>query len=347
MFERYKIDKYKDNVVISPVKYVKGYLNNDSIDIYCGFNDLDRFSNELFYMKGDKRYKVDKNTGAYFDISRDGKFLIYSKKTHSRLGTLCEDIILYDIEKGKRKNLTKYAKVTNPTFFNCVTNPTFFNCSTIVYTEFSGSKGVLRSMDINSKHSKNIFEPDNFEYLVTPSCHNGMIAYEHIGKTRYIKIIKIDGYFIDSIYSPQGEARQPYFYNDSLLYFVGYFDGKPDIYIYNLNTHIYNKVIESVAGVFQPFVNKDSIYYIDYRGKSGFLLCSEERKQTINKTNYKNNFINVPLPDYYPVDIVRKGEYNAITSVRVKEILPLIIPDYYIQNSSAIYFNPRLGVSAF
>jgi len=335
--EMYKIDKYKDNAVISPVKYVKGYLNNDSIDIYCGFNDLDRFSNELFYMKGNKKYNVDKNAGAYFDISSDGTFLIYSKKTHSRSGTLCEDIILYDIEKGKRKNLTKYAKVTNPTFFNC---------STVVYTELSGSKGILRSMNINSRHSKDILEPNDFEYLVTPSCYNGMIAYEHVGKTRYIKIINIDGYFIDSIYSPQGEARQPYFYNDSLLYFVGYFDGKPDIYKYNINAHIYNKVIESVAGVFQPFVNKDSIYYIDYRGKSGFLLCSEEKKQKINKTDYKNNFTNVSLPDYYPVDIVRKGKYNAISSVRVKEILPLIIPDYYIQDNSAIYFNPRLGISA-
>ncbi|HFD04806.1 MAG TPA: hypothetical protein ENJ25_01520 [Firmicutes bacterium] len=317
----------------TPFVYMKGFKEKDSIAVYSGFNDLDIPVNRLVYRKNGKTHGIDNDVGAYFDLSPDGENIVYSKTVRDRHGTILEDIVLFKLNNRKHFYITHNSKSTNPVFYND---------STIIYTEFVGTKGELVKYNIYDNKKTVLIRPDsNFEYYVTPTCYGGKIAYEKIGKTRYIRITDGYGNVVDSIYSSAGESRHPFFADDTTLYFTGYFCGRPEIYRYNMNEKKYYRETKAFSGHFQPFFVKDTLYFIDYHGRKGFSL---EYKDNINDTyevRIKEETDNVPLAEYMPITDIKKGKYNPFTKMKMVGFIPIILPEFVDMAGNSIKFNPR------
>ena len=339
--ERMKVD---GDTVISfkkmrtPFKYMKGFKERGNVRVYCGFNDLDIPENSLVYLRNGKKVLIDKNVGAFFDLSPNDEKIVYSKMMQNGNGTLNEGIVLYDIRSNKRIYLTHNAKTTNPVFYND---------STVIYTKFAGTRGELIKYDLKNGKSDVFIKPrNNFEYFVTPSCSRHYISYERIGKTRCIVIADSDGETIDSIYSPYGESRQPYMANDSTLYFTGYFSGRPEIYRYDLKEKKYYRETKAFSGHFQPFVVNDTLCFIDYHGRKGFSLEFRCKTDSFYDVRYKKNMSNVSLPPYKKVTDISTGRYNPFGSFKLVGVVPLALPDYYAStDGDSVYWNPRFIVA--
>jgi len=245
-----------------------------------------------------------------FDISADGKWLLFGQQVRQWNESFYSDLFLYNLETEKKKRITKNARASEPSF-------NADNSKIVLVLNHDGTKdiGIIdipsqsewsdisvikrdeikRLTDFNdgSRAYRPSFSPDGTKILYAKSRNFG----------RDIEIMNVDGSGIETLLGGQGGQRDPIWDEaGNSLYYSSDITGIYNLYRYDFETRESYPISNVLGGAFIPAINPvdRSIAYSGWT-VDGYKLFKIESHDDLESSslNYKRDYLaTIPLTTY-------------------------------------------------
>ncbi len=252
--------------------------------------------------------------GTPFDMTSDGRWLVYSQLKLQSNESNYADVFLFDVQEKKNIRLTRAARAIEPSFLP--------DESAVVFVlNADGTKDLAR-IDLPPREEWSDIEPmvaDSIHRLTdsrdgsqvwrpSASPDGEWVVYSwNRGIGRDIRLIRPDGSEMRTLLGGPGGQRDPVWSVDGKwLYYSSDITGIFNLYRYNLETEQSEPITNVLGGAFMPNVNKDGdIVYVEYT-EYGFELRILDDPQPVDPEVmvYNSDFLeNLPRVDYDDTNI--------------------------------------------
>lgn len=222
--------------------------------------------------------EIDLDVEPYFDLNEEGKEILYSKFYTSKDGSYTHDIFHFDLETETKTQITFGQRASDPIFFG----------NSILFSKSSAGKSEIFQLK-NGKISQ--FTQSNEPTKFSPQNHGKQLIYSFVAKDGSRGIANSN----EKITKPEEEARDGFWKNDSMIIYVSYETGIPNLKEKNILTGKTKFLTNSFYGIFNPSksANEDSIWVITYdrpKGTSAYKIPIEETQISSYRSTdtYKN-----------------------------------------------------------
>ncbi|MBN2089961.1 PD40 domain-containing protein, partial [candidate division KSB1 bacterium] len=272
--------------------------------------------------------------------SPDGKKLVYAKRNKiNQYGSHYFDLYVYDLEKKKETQLTKFQRLYNPEW-----SPVDEKILCIKNTDGTNN---LHIYDLTKKELKPLTNNTQGEQIYHAGwSHNGKVIVYATAQShgRDIVLISADGKTQKTILNDEFDSRNPVFSpDDQSIYFSYDKTGIYNIYSLHLKTNRLKQLTNVVGGAFMPAVNERGqlVFSVFDKGQYKISYLKEPIALDVQYTQYLDTTENFHYTRYdsllsqFQIDSLLYGKYDDS-----------VIPNYdakpYNDTYSKVSFLPRL-----
>lgn len=222
--------------------------------------------------------EIEEYIASPFDISADGRWLVYSKIVPQWNESLYADLYLYDLEEEEEYRVTHAARAMDPSF-----SPD--ERSLVFIVNHDGTKDVgtlelpergqwpdIEAVPADSIHQLTDFRDGTQCWRPAFSPDGEWIAYAR-GRDlgRDVVLVRPDGSDEQILVGGDGDQRDPaWSVNGDWLYYSSDVTGIFNLYRYHLDSGRREALTNVIGGAFQPSLREDgAIAYVEY-GTRGF-----------------------------------------------------------------------------
>ncbi|MBZ0263112.1 DPP IV N-terminal domain-containing protein [bacterium] len=225
-----------------------------------------------------------------FDISSDGRWMVYSNTVRQRNESYYADLYLYDLEKEKKVRITRSARAMDPSFspdgrsIACIINHDGTRDLALINLPASDEWMDMEILPSDSIHMLTDYDDGTQSWRPTYSPDGEWIAYAR-GRDlgRDIVIVRPDGSDERVVIGGLGDQREPSWSSDGKwLYYSSDETGIFNLYRYNLSAEESEPITNVLGATFMSDVHDDGrIVYVQY-SEYGFELRTMESANPID-----------------------------------------------------------------
>ena len=208
--------------------------------------------------------------GSGFTFSPDGTSILYNLIRQNRFGETYNNLFLHDIETGKRTQLTRDARISDPSW-----HPS--ENKAVALQLHDGTQNLVL-FDIDSGEITRLTHFENGEQLFTPVWSpDGSTIYAALGRQKGRALVRfrpgIDTR-LELIHEHElVDMRDPFVSPDGQwLYFSADFNHKFDIHRLHLETDERQRITDVIGGAFMPAVNADGMLVFSEFTSTGYKI---------------------------------------------------------------------------
>ncbi|CAN5229928.1 hypothetical protein BH23BAC3_BH23BAC3_10640 [soil metagenome] len=221
-------------------------------------------------MDSDQLYQISHNMGANlaldfisnrFSFSPDSRQLLYSRARKNRVGETYQDLYVYSIDTGERKQITESARIQEPAWHPAENKA-------VAVQQKDGTQNLV-SVNVDTKEISQLTNYNAGETIFTPVWHpSGEAIYLAGALEGSRNIFRFDvesGTTTPLFENRYVDFRDPWIDPEgTFLYFASDMDGIFNIYRKNLDTEHTERITQVIGGAFMPVVHNGNLYYSNY-----------------------------------------------------------------------------------
>ncbi|MGD8777770.1 MAG: biopolymer transporter Tol [Ignavibacteria bacterium] len=276
--------------------------------------------------------------------SPDGKKIYYAKLSDDNpRGTNINDIYVYDIENDEETRITYGMRANNPTLSSDGKKIAF-----VFQKDGTINLGVV---DVDGKNFQKLTNYNGGEQLYNPqfSKDDSKIIFDysyHHG--RDLAVINSDGSGLKFILNSGKDERNAVFLNDNEIIYSSNETGIFNLYKYDLNTQVSQRISNVLGGTFYPAVDESgNIAYAGYTstGYKIFYLNKDEQSKVDETKKYVQRN-DPPLDENKPKGDISQFDIEGLRNFN-DEILPENESKRYSGFFSNINFFPLIRIDNY
>lgn len=221
-------------------------------------------------MDSDQLYQISHSMGANlaldfisnrFSFSPDSRQLLYSRARKNRVGETYQDLYVYSIDTGERKQITESARIQEPAWHPAENKA-------VAVQQKDGTQNLV-SVNVDTKEISQLTNYNAGETIFTPVWHpSGEAIYLAGALEGSRNIFRFDvesGTTTPLFENRYVDFRDPWIDPEgTFLYFASDMDGIFNIYRKNLDTEHTERITQVIGGAFMPVVHNGNLYYSNY-----------------------------------------------------------------------------------
>ncbi|KAA3596237.1 MAG: hypothetical protein DWQ06_15290 [Calditrichaeota bacterium] len=272
--------------------------------------------------------EIDLDVEPYFDLSKDGNEILYSKFYFAKDGSYTHDIFHYNLKTETKTQITFGQRASDPIFYG----------KSILFSKSSSGKSEIFELE---KERATPYLLTDFPTKFSPQSLGRQFIYSFVEKDGSRGIAK----FYEKITEPKEEARDGFWKNDSTIIYVSYETGIPNLKEKNILTGKTKFLTNSFYGIFNPSksANEDSVWVITYdrpKGSSAYKIPIEETQISSYESfdPYKNK-----ISFEKKISETQKGKtkgYNSFKEFRPRVLAFTSNPEGF--QTSVLAFDPLI-----